>query len=268
VDDLDRVRVWFDEMNYPRTRVPTRDSLHGVYYGRGELCGGNLACNHTSERSAQERVLIVPDGFMEHDAGTRMRTLAHELAHAGNIGGRNHRIPWQDEAVASAVGTEWGRLNGRPVGMFPPQFELDLDVPFHEGGQDGYEKWDYFHYLASRTAAGVDRLRFSYLTPLFDYRRAVSHPMVGVYGESGADGAEVFAGDLRFDRVFPAWVAKYNHEVGVIADDSGAPDTGYYYRHVNRVTDAKPATIGESYELTRCRSSRSPPRPSSSIRCP
>lgn len=252
LDELDKVRVWFDEMKFPQTRLARRDSQYGVYYGMDTVCGTvTLACNYRGIRSALNRVLIMPKGFLGEDAGTRIRTLAHELAHAGNIDGGNRPIVWQDEAVASAVGAEWGQLNGHPMGMFPPQFELDLDVPFHEGGQEGYEKWDYFHHLASLSAPGGGRLRFGYLTPLFDYRRTASHPMVGVYGESGADGAETFAGDLRFDRAFPAWVAKYNHEVGVLSGNGDIPDVGYYYRHVNRIMDARPATVGESYELTR-----------------
>src|SRR5690606_14482354 len=84
--------------------------------------------------------------------------------------------------------------------------------------------------------------------PLFDYRRPTTHPMAGLYGENGGEQAFLLANEAtRFDKAYPSWVAKFNHDGGAFSATSAGGQAGHYYQRVNRITDAGPATLGQEY---------------------
>lgn len=224
---LEAVRDWFDSMGYRQTHMPTPlGKPKGVTRltmsarcskpkpeDEKQLVGTAdtaLACVRYEARYGMPREFRIPVSLMAGNSALRDETLAHESAHtlvSGNVA--ESRFRWINEAVAEAIGLQWMTKQGRPFPQVHPNFEMDLDLPFHEGNQEGYEKAPYFDFLANRRGGPVQE-SFDYLKDFFDnwpdHQRSVSlHPMAMLYEPTW------IREDLKFPKVFPEFVARYNN---------------------------------------------------------
>lgn len=254
---LEAVRDWFDSMGYRETRMPVPFNQHkGVTRltltercskpkpeDEKELVGSAdtaLACVRYERRYGRPLEFRIPVSLLSEAPVLRDETLAHESAHTlvqGNV--EQSRFRWLNEAVAEAIGMQWLTRRGRPFPQAHPLFEMDLDLPFHEGTQEGYEKAPYFDFLARRRG-GPAQEPFDYLGQFFDHwpdeQQSVSlHPMAMLYEP------QWIREDLKFPKAFPEFVARYNNPTEEI--DKGV---GRFYDAVDTI-ELPTIRVGTSY---------------------
>ena len=263
---IEEVRTWFKSMGYPETRLPafvspppqiTITDKWGCTEPKNRQKGvaNALACATYDPRSGRPKELRVPTTALTLKPDILQETLAHEFAHTHVIGNsETSKLTWMNEAVAEAVGWEWlSKRDGRAFPKVHPTHEMDLDYPFYEGSQKGYEKAPYIGFLLTQIGAPLpDRL--GHLSALFEKWPAegpsqTMHPMQLLYGDYTNDLGEVVRvldSSVSFPKIFPKFIAQYNNIFEKLSgvDEKGNPEiVGRYYNAIKAIP-SQTITVG------------------------
>lgn len=211
--ELDAVRKWFDEMEYPKSLLPP-----GKNFPQGKIItiigptGGceteeAFACvreDTVNSTSGKPAYFMIRVNTLTGDLDTLRETLAHESAHTTIL--INYRYKWLNEALSEAVGLRWMAKNyGRPFPEIHPTYPMDLNKTFSKGGWGGYEKAPYFGFLASKIGGGVEP--FKNLAPFFQNW----FPTGDTYYMRGLYDSKFVPEHAKFSKIFPEFIAKYNN---------------------------------------------------------
>ncbi|WP_274423714.1 hypothetical protein [Chelativorans sp. YIM 93263] len=231
---LEDARAWLSDLGFPVFESHLESGNEDIGLLRLDpsppnqnRCPNAVAC-HVLQPGYYSR-MFVPLHRAE-DIAQDPSTLAHEYLHTIQPERDPGELKWFNEAVATAVGTAFGRRHGFAAGVFPPDYFMSLDRPFYDAVDAGYGNWAYL--LGVGQALGSEDWVAYLAQPgilnaaeIFAGQPA-SAGMIPLY-DDGLVGSETF------DKVFPKFVATFNN----VGKSSAPHDSAYhYYTDIDRHT--------------------------------
>jgi len=216
------------------------------------------AC-HISNLGHSSRMIIplAKAGSISEDASTLVHEYVHSLQPLSDAG----QLDWLKEAVPTAVGEQFSVLKqGLADGIYPPIYYLSLDLPMYENIEGGYGVWAYLLATGERMGSkdsvawlAAPKILEVATNPALSKGDAASGMKLfydtALVAKKGATDAGEAA---TFDKVFPAFVARFNtfEEAPWAVDAEGYrsrdSDTPYYTKVGNEIFEIEQAPSAAS----------------------